>query len=594
MLEIPEENLIVTGSDSGEVRIFQFNKSILQKKTEISSINQEQNFSPCLKLLHEIKVFDSPIKSMVFMPSREFSSYFSAKNFYGKSSENLKLKYFLVAACMDGHMSLVDLRNFNEEKIYPKEFTNFEEPLVLLKEIKDKDVKEMQDDIVIETVVEVNDEEEKNERPKIQAEEKLGQIKNDINNNNYNNNNRDDKIKIYIDNIEQIDYNNKNDKDFLNQIKTITQSYVEHVLPDLEPSSADAKSQNNLASEASESNQNQNQLNFSSKINTVNLPIYSMVYIPNRKTVLFSQGTDIFQFNNYIQMKQNNIKNKKSKNLNLNQNESEAFKVQKTKIQLLIPNAHNDEINLLYFIKDKNILVSCSKDNRILLWDFSDSEKSNNFSSIGELAGSTSRIYSLCSGYIEGVWHIASLSKEGIVNFWNLENKEKSKTITFPFTLKSIQFSGYENIFIIVKKANGFILFDAFEDQFKEYCNMDRLNKQLVSATEKNAEHVRKVELLSENVPVAREASEKLNKLEEAAAIGNYKLNIHPNKKIENFDFQKLNLLSLRLMSKYTCGILVSNEGGNVENETDVYFAIFANKLGNLDVWANFDDDDLI
>ncbi len=361
---------------------------------------------------------------------------------------------------------------------------------------------------------------------------------------------------------------------------------MEHVLPDAEPSSAEAQS---LTNAEAQSKSSLIQALFSSKINTVNLPIYSMVFIPNRKTVLFSQGTDIFEFNNFIsippQFDKNKtllIKNRTSHENYYYKNKDYTCSTESSRIRLLIPEAHNDEINLLYFIKEKNILVSCSKDNRILLWDFSDPEKALDFSSIGELAGSTSRIYSLCSGYIEAVWHIASLSKEGIVNFWNLENKEKSKTITFPFTIKSIQFSGYENIFIIIKKANGFILFDAYEDQYKEYCNMDRINKDLVS---KAADSIRKIEGLEHSEEI------KANEVKESKEpFGNYKLNVHPHKKIENLDFEKLNLLSLRLMSKYTCGVLVGNYSANLENETDVYYAIFANKLGNLDVWANSDE----
>jgi WD40 repeat protein len=524
ILEIPEENLVVTGSDTGEVRIFHFNKKTLQLNSQISPKNKE-NFLPSLKLLHEIKVFDSPIKSMVFLPSREFSSFFNEKNFYCKSAENLKLKYYLVCSCMDGHMSLIDLRNFNEEKIYPDEFKKAE----LFGLNKDEDAKI--------------------------SNEGLEKV---FSNNKKTENLNKNKDEINFEALAEADYNNNNLNILLNKKQDIffSEQQVEQV-------SFNQASQSNL-----------NQLLFNSKINTVNLPIYSMVFAANRKTVLFSQGTDIFEFNNFSQ---------KTQNENFSYNNCT---IKKSKINLLIPEAHNDEINLLYLIKDKNILVSCSKDNRILLWDFSDPEKFTNFTSIGELAGSTSRIESLCSGYIEGVWHIASLSKEGIVNFWNLENKEKSKTITFPFKIKAITFSGYENIYNIIKKGNGFILFDAFEDQYKEFSNMDKINKDLVVVADREDSFRKSEELRQEDT------ESKAIKSEED--VGNYKLNIHPNKKIENFDFEKLNLLSLRLMSRYTCGILVGNYSQSLENETDVYYAIFANKLGNLDVWANFDDDDIV
>jgi len=526
ILEIPEENLVVTGSDTGEVRIFHFNKKTLQLNSQISPKNKE-NFLPSLKLLHEIKVFDSPIKSMVFLPSREFSSFFNDKNFYCKSAENLKLKYYLVCSCMDGHMSLIDLRNFNEEKIYPDEFKKAE----LFGLNKDEDAKI--------------------------SNEGLEKV---LSNNKKTENANKNKDEINYEQLAEPQYNNNNLNSLLNKKQDIffSEQQVEQV-------SFNQASKSNL-----------NQLLFNSKINTVNLPIYSMVFAANRKTVLFSQGTDIFEFNNFSQKTQN-------ENFGCCNN---FCTIKNSKINLLIPEAHNDEINLLYLIKDKNILVSCSKDNRILLWDFSDPEKFTNFASIGELAGSTSRIESLCSGYIEGVWHIASLSKEGIVNFWNLENKEKSKTITFPFKIKAITFSGYENIYIIIKKGNGFILFDAFEDQYKEFSNMNKINKDLVVVADKEDSF-----RISEEL---RQEDKESKGIKSEEDVGNYKLNIHKNKKIENFDFKKLNLLSLRLMSRYTCGILVGNYSQSLENETDVYYAIFANKLGNLDVWANFDDDNIL
>jgi WD40 repeat protein len=542
ILEIPEENLIVTGSDFGEIKIFHFNKNFFQYKNTINDNKFEEKIETSLKLIHEIKVFDSPIKSMVFMPCRELASYLEDKKINIKIAESLKLRYYLVCSCLDGHMSLINLRNFNEQKIYPIDYDDKNpQNQKFIKASKDKNNKNY-------PIIEEKSSKEKKVKD------------------NY-------KINININEaISKIEKEKKND-DFLEDI--IIESFKEEpnkekIIEDKNEIIHNINEESNLEVDISDSNSelilNSNISNIM-KLNTINLPIYSMVYIPNRKTVLFSQGTDIFEFNNFSVEKGISCKNVKYEN---------------AKIRVLISEAHKDEINLLYFIKERNILISCSKDKRILLWDFNDPNKVDNYISIGELAGSTSRINSICSGYIEGVWHIASLSKEGIVNFWNLENKEKSKTITFPFNIKSIQFSGYENIFFIIKKSTGFILFDAFDEQFKEFCNLDKVNKDLVMDMQENQDAE-----MNKNVRKhisAKISNEKINK----ENMGDYILNIRL-KKIENIDIKKLNLLSLRLMSKYTCGILVGNQTRNIENENDTYYAIFANKLGNLDVWTNFD-----
>lgn len=554
MLEIPEEDLVVTGSDSGEVRIFYFDKSLLQNKP--TQIPFTENLQSSFKLLHEIKVFDSPIKSMVFLPSREYASYFGDKFIPRKNLENLKLKYYLVCACMDGHISLIDLRNFNEEKIYPHYLNQLNEDQstkkisLLTSQTQGETALQSGDNAPFKKVIDVDKgnniiEKQTSNQDDITIENlKVGiPFSRNID--------FDTNINQNLNKVENIDFGtNENENNMLKHNKNLN---LPKIIENENVENINIVSSNSLLNP-----------NFpSEKINTVNLPIYSMVYIPNRKTVLFSQGTDIFEFNNFTPTNNNNIST-----VNLDQ-----------KIRILIPEAHKDEINLLYFINEKNILISCSKDNRILLWDFNDATKLDYFLSIGELAGSTSRIHSLCSGYIEGVWHIASLSKNGIINFWNLGNKEKSKTITFPFNIKSIQFFGYENIFIIIKKNNGFILFDAFDEQYKEFSNMDKINKEVISGKE------------IQNIPKQEVYEEKSKFVQED--IGNIKLNIHPHKKIHNLQFENLNLLSLRLMSKYTCGILVGNNLKNIENENDICYAIFSNKLGNLDVWGNFNEYEL-
>jgi len=542
MLEIPEENLIVTGSDLGEVRIFSFDKTLLQNKS--AQIPFTEKLKSSFKLIHEIKIFDSPIKSMVFLPSREYASYIGDKFIPRKSLENLKLKYYLVCACMDGHISLIDLRNFNEEKIYPYFYNQLNEDqstkkLSITTQTQVETALQSGDNAPFKKASDINKGKDIYERQTSNQDDiTIENLKEGIpfsRNIDYNANINQNLIKLENKDLG----NNENENKFLkyNKNSNLPKIVENEIIENVNIVNSNSLLNPNFPSE---------------KLITVNLPIYSMVYIPNRKTVLFSQGTDIFEFNNFLPH-------------NFEQ-----------KIRILIAEAHKDEINFLYFINEKNILISCSKDNRILIWDFNDATKSANFLSIGELAGSTSRIHSLCSGYIEGVWHIASLSKNGIINFWNLENKEKSKTITFPFTIKSIQFFGYENIFIIIKKHNGFILFDAFDEQYKEYSNMDKINKEVISGKE------------IQNISKPEEYEEK-NKFGQED-IGNIKLNVHPNKKIHNLEFEKLNLLSLRLMSKYSCGILVGNYPKNIENENDICYAIFSNKLGNLDVWGNYNE----
>ncbi len=56
------------------------------------------------------------------MPCRELASYLEDKKINIKIAESLKLRYYLVCSCLDGHMSLINLRNFNEQKIYPIDY----------------------------------------------------------------------------------------------------------------------------------------------------------------------------------------------------------------------------------------------------------------------------------------------------------------------------------------------------------------------------------------------------------------------------------------------------------------------------------------
>lgn len=523
MVEIPEENLIITGSDVGEIRIFKFNRDAISNK---SFMNLEHN--PCLKLIKEIKVFDSPIKSMVFLPSREYESYISEKNVFMKTAENLKLKYFLVCSCTDGQISLIDLRNFQIERIYP--FAQSQGQKISSKSVEvetDKKIKKAKS-ITNEEIRRLSHEGEGYVRTKTSVVT---------------------QTETPIVTEEAISMPFPKAKLKSEEERIISQTAKQINIP--EEAEEQAQLQLDLQ-ELKEKEENINEeiinANISRKLSYLNLPIYAMVYIPNRKTILFSQGADILEFN-HLPSLSSNSKNKK-----------EQAKHTIEKVKTLIPDAHKDEINLLHYVKEKNLLISCSKDNIIKIWNTKEPE----INCIGVLEGSENRIYSICSGYIDGIWHIASLSKEGIVTFWNMENKDKTKFINFPFNLKSVQYSNYENIFMIIKKSNGFIIFDGLEETYKEYCNMDKINKELIAAKEPEVAYAKVIN-----------------------ATESYIINLKPNRKIENLNLEKLNLVSLRLMSKYTCGIFVGNPF-YVEN--DRYHIIFSNKLGNLDVWTNYDD----
>ena len=446
MIEIPTENLIVAGNDIGEIKIFKFNKSALEKKSSSDQINQSLN------LIKEMKIFETPVKSLVFLPSREYSSYCGEKNIYLKGSENLKLGCHLVCSSTDGQISLVDLRTFKIEKVSPN--------IPSQKSIKTEEAQEL-------------DEEEEINKPK--ASKKISHSTEQI---------KDEASPIAAEG----ELPSKKGRSLFNNEENIKGLNV--------GKSEDIKDENlKIAS---------------------NLPVYSMVYILDRKTVLFSQGTNIYEFNKFQDFEKN-------KNTSVN------------RIEVLIRDAHSDEINLLYFIKEKHILVSCSKDNIIKLWNTKDPE----LTCIGVLEGANNKICSICSGFIDSVWHIASLSKDGMIIFWNMENKLKTKTINLPFSIKSIAFTGYDNIFLIMSRKCGFILFDASEEIYKEFSNIEIYNRIFGSQSSKE----------------------------------------EPKSKAD-----KLNLLHMRLRSKYTCGIFVGN---NLNIETDNYYTIFSNKLGNLDVWTN-------
>ena len=90
--------------------------------------------------------------------------------------------------------------------------------------------------------------------------------------------------------------------------------------------------------------------------------------------------------------------------------------------------AHSDIINQMTYNSSKDILLTCSNDKLIKIWKLEQKE------CIGELKGVNSEIISICSVINNDEVILVSACKDGLITFWNLNDKAKTKYIKYDFT----------------------------------------------------------------------------------------------------------------------------------------------------------------
>ena len=90
--------------------------------------------------------------------------------------------------------------------------------------------------------------------------------------------------------------------------------------------------------------------------------------------------------------------------------------------------AHNGIINQMKYNPSKDILLTCSNDKLIKIWKLDQKE------CIGELKGVNSEIVSICSVTYNDEVILVSVCKDGLITFWNLNDKTKTKFIKYDFS----------------------------------------------------------------------------------------------------------------------------------------------------------------
>jgi hypothetical protein len=110
--------------------------------------------------------------------------------------------------------------------------------------------------------------------------------------------------------------------------------------------------------------------------------------------------------------------------------------------------AHAEKITDLMYLQQRDILVSCSDDKTIKIWNPITREN------LGMLEGHLEGIKSITYGFVNDHINIVSLGKDNIITFWDLDNKEFTRSLKMKSNAKKILYLHDKNTYFSIHK-NG-------------------------------------------------------------------------------------------------------------------------------------------
>jgi WD40 repeat protein len=123
--------------------------------------------------------------------------------------------------------------------------------------------------------------------------------------------------------------------------------------------------------------------------------------------------------------------------------------------------AHDYKVTGLLYIHHRDILVSCSKDKNIRIWNPITKE------CLGSLEGHLESIKSLTFGYIKEHLNIVSIGKDSVITFWDLDDKDFTKSFRMRSVAKSVFYLGDRKSFMTVHGDRKFYIWNTEKEESK-------------------------------------------------------------------------------------------------------------------------------
>ena len=201
--------------------------------------------------------------------------------------------------------------------------------------------------------------------------------------------------------------------------------------------------------------------------------VTSLLYLHDRKNIL-SCGSDgkLIKFNlnnfDYETILNNNLlplsnlcANPLSKSIFVSSNEFILELDIENKKRINKFRAHDDKITDLIADLSREILISCSKDKLIKIWNLKTKENE------GIMEGHFGEIKSIC--YNEEKSELASIGKDNIITFWNLENSNLTKSLKMDSLAEKILYLKDGKTYLTISKDGKFLLWSSETDKFKAF-----------------------------------------------------------------------------------------------------------------------------
>lgn len=125
--------------------------------------------------------------------------------------------------------------------------------------------------------------------------------------------------------------------------------------------------------------------------------------------------------------------------------------------------AHDEKINDMAYYTSRDMLVTCSKDKKIKLWNCSNQE------CIGVLKGVADSVTSVCYAQRKDHLLVVSTSKDGFITFWNLSDKNLTKNIKMKANLSKVLYLENQKNILGINDNNTFTIFDLDTNEYKDF-----------------------------------------------------------------------------------------------------------------------------
>lgn len=121
--------------------------------------------------------------------------------------------------------------------------------------------------------------------------------------------------------------------------------------------------------------------------------------------------------------------------------------------------AHEDTVTDLVYCETKGVLISCSEDTLMKIWDPLTREN------MGVLEGHSSSIKSICIGYTNNHTILASIGLDSVITFWNLDDKNLTKSFGAADGVNRVFYLHDKRTFCTLHNDSSFYLWDIERDE---------------------------------------------------------------------------------------------------------------------------------